>query len=115
MGAAKNQPGLLSKSFEKSGAAGNNDPRPASQLSDRSSKGFDVSQYRMHLLKLKGAPYFTIGVNYRCSSVIDDSAASIAGGGGLNLLVHVIAVCSKNSTGSVVVKKCNVAEKKVFI
>ena len=34
------------------------------------------------------------------------------GGGGLNLLVHVFAVCSKNS--SVVVKKCNVAEKKVF-
>ena len=30
-------------------------------------------------------------------------------------MVHVIAVCSKNSTGSVVVKKCNVAEKKVFI
>ena len=82
MGAAKNQPGLLSKSFEKSGAAGTNDPRPASQLSDRSSKGFDVSQYRMHLLKLKGAPYFTMWVNYRCSSVIDDSAASIAGGGG---------------------------------
>ena len=40
MGAAKNQPGLLSKNFEKSGAV--NDPRPASQLSDRSTKGLDV-------------------------------------------------------------------------
>jgi hypothetical protein len=38
MGSAKNQPGLHSKNFEKS----TNDPRPNSQLSDRSSKGVDV-------------------------------------------------------------------------
>lgn len=43
MGAARNQPGLLSKQFEKSVAAGggpaNETPRPTSQLSDRSAKG----------------------------------------------------------------------------
>jgi hypothetical protein len=42
MGSAKNQPGLHSKNFEK--ASNVNDPRPNSQLSDRSSKGVDVRQ-----------------------------------------------------------------------
>jgi hypothetical protein len=46
MGGAKNQPVLLSRNFKKGGAAAaGTEPRPASQLSDRSSKGVDVRHF----------------------------------------------------------------------
>jgi hypothetical protein len=47
MGGAKNQPVLLSRNFEKGGAAAaaGTEPRPASQLSDRSAKGVDVRHF----------------------------------------------------------------------
>ncbi len=74
MGGAKNQPVLLSRNFEKGGAASaaGTEPRPASQLSDRSSKGVDVRNFLRFLSQLEYQTKCKITQNAIKSTVLED-------------------------------------------
>jgi hypothetical protein len=73
MGGAKNQPVLLSRNFEKGGAAAaGTEPRPASQLSDRSSKGVDVRHFLWFISQFELQTKCKITQNAIKSTVLED-------------------------------------------